>query len=158
MLKIPSAIESLQQLVTRALTDDAKMIAQEALTALGVKKATAVASPGTSPHLMMSYNWNHQQVILRVVEWLQKHCYLVWVDTEQMKGDTVDAMALAVEGSALMLIGVSRAYKESSNCRMEAQYGASPTNSNYSCVQPLALMMNLSALVTFAYRAMLAYR
>ena len=32
-------------------------------------------------------------------------------------------MALAVEGSEVMLIGVSRAYKESSNCRMEAQYG-----------------------------------
>eukprot|EP01043_Picozoa_sp_COSAG02_P089519 COSAG02_NODE_26485_length_631_cov_14161.900376_1_plen_210_part_11 len=31
-------------------------------------------------------------------------------------------MALAVEGSAVVLIGVSRAYKESSNCRMEAQY------------------------------------
>ena len=34
----------------------------------------------------------------------------------------MDAMALAVEGSEVMLIGVSRAYKESSNCRMEAQY------------------------------------
>ena len=72
---------------------------------------------------MMSYNWDHQDVILRVVAWLQAHGYLVWVDTEQMKGSTVDTMALAVEGSEVMLIGVSRAYKESSNCRMEAQYG-----------------------------------
>ena len=71
----------------------------------------------------MSYNWDHQDVILRVVAWLQAHGYLVWVDTEQMKGSTVDTMALAVEGSEVMLIGVSRAYKESSNCRMEAQYG-----------------------------------
>merc|ERR1712100_926887 len=31
-------------------------------------------------------------------------------------------MALAVEGSEVVLIGGSRAYKESSNCRMEAQY------------------------------------
>jgi len=75
------------------------------------------------PHIMMSYNWDHQDAILRVVAWLQAHEYLVWVDTEQMKGSTVDTMALAVEGCALMLIGVSRAYKESSNCRMEAQYG-----------------------------------
>jgi hypothetical protein len=30
-------------------------------------------------------------------------------------------MALAVEGAAVMLVGVSRAYKESNNCRMEAQ-------------------------------------
>merc|ERR1711960_43660 len=91
-------------------------------------KATVAseAEPGSSkppPHIMMSYNWDHQDVILRVVAWLQAHGYLVWVDTEQMKGSTVDTMALAVEGSEVMLIGVSRAYKESSNCRMEAQYG-----------------------------------
>ena len=74
------------------------------------------------PHVMASYNWDHQGVILRVVSALQSRGYLVWVDTEQMKGATVDTMALAVEGSEVVLIGVSRAYKESSNCRMEAQY------------------------------------
>ena len=41
---------------------------------------------GKPPHIMMSYNWDHQDVILRVVAWLQAHGYLVWVDTEQMKG------------------------------------------------------------------------
>ena len=76
----------------------------------------------TPPHVMASYNWDHQEVILRVVTSLQERGYLVWVDTEQMKGATVDTMALAVEGSAVVMIGVSRAYKESSNCRMEAQY------------------------------------
>lgn len=50
-------------------------------------------------------------VILRAVAALQTRGYLVWVDTEQMKGSTVDAMAQAVEGAAVMLIGVSRAYK-----------------------------------------------
>eukprot|EP01046_Picozoa_sp_COSAG06_P028656 COSAG06_NODE_2598_length_6603_cov_35.529982_2_plen_754_part_01 len=74
------------------------------------------------PHVMASYNWDHQDIILRVVTLLQDRGYLVWVDTEQMKGATVDTMALAVEGSEVVLIGVSRAYKESSNCRMEAQY------------------------------------
>ena len=90
------------------------------------QRGTSAAVNDTSnapPHVMMSYNWDHQDVILRVVAWLQAHGYLVWVDTEQMKGATVDMMALAVEGSEVMLIGVSRAYKESSNCRMEAQYG-----------------------------------
>ena len=50
--------------------------------------------------------------------------YLVWGDVEQMRGSTVDTMALAVESSDVVLIGVSRAYmyKESSTCRMEAQY------------------------------------
>ena len=77
------------------------------------------------PHLMASYNWTHQDVILRVVVSLQGRGYLVWVDTEQMKGSTVDAMALAVEGADVMLIGLSRQYKESSNCRMEARKLAS---------------------------------
>jgi hypothetical protein len=39
-----------------------------------------------------------------------------------MQGSTVEAMADAVEGAAVMCYGVSRAYKESANCRMEAQY------------------------------------
>eukprot|EP01046_Picozoa_sp_COSAG06_P022315 COSAG06_NODE_1723_length_8586_cov_69.274420_1_plen_379_part_10 len=59
------------------------------------------------PHVMASYNWDHQDVILRVVTSLQDRGYLVWVDTEQMKGATVDTMALAVEGSEVVLIGVS---------------------------------------------------
>ena len=33
------------------------------------------------------------------------------------------AVALAVEGASVMLVCVSRAYKESSNCRLEANYG-----------------------------------
>ena len=39
-----------------------------------------------------------------------------------MQGSTVEAMAEAVEGAAAVLCGVSQAYKESSNCRLEAQY------------------------------------
>eukprot|EP01043_Picozoa_sp_COSAG02_P059552 COSAG02_NODE_7613_length_2933_cov_40.392378_1_plen_974_part_01 len=91
-----------------------------------LQKQASVVEVGSGrappPHVMVSYNWDHQEVILRVVASLQDRGYLVWVDTEQMKGATVDTMALAVEGSEVVLIGVSRAYKESSNCRMEAQY------------------------------------
>ena len=91
-----------------------------------LQKQASVVDVGSGrpppPHVMVSYNWDHQEVILRVVASLQDRGYLVWVDTEQMKGATVDTMALAVEGSEVVLIGVSRAYKESSNCRMEAQY------------------------------------
>ena len=34
----------------------------------------------------------------------------------------MEAMADAIEGAALMLYGVSLAYKESANCRLEANY------------------------------------
>eukprot|EP01045_Picozoa_sp_COSAG04_P025205 COSAG04_NODE_3266_length_2994_cov_1.822798_1_plen_260_part_10 len=46
------------------------------------KPSDAHSSSGSSkppPHIMMSYNWDHQDVILRVVAWLQAHGYLVWV-------------------------------------------------------------------------------
>jgi hypothetical protein len=101
------------------LEDEGKRVKR---TLPGVDDDTATGQKLAPPHVMVSYNWDHQHVILRVVGSLQARGYLVWIDTEQMKGATVDTMALAVEGSALVLIGVSRAYKESSNCRMEAQY------------------------------------
>ena len=34
----------------------------------------------------------------------------------------MDAMSDAIEGAAVMLYGVSLAYKESANCRLEANY------------------------------------
>ena len=39
-----------------------------------------------------------------------------------MQGSTVEAMSAAVEDCAVMCYGISKAYKESTNCRMEAQY------------------------------------
>ena len=133
----PAVLTAMRSLQQSGLTKEAKQSAEATLFQLeGSDKRVAAPDDdgaGTGldangqtkppPHIMMSYNWDHQDVILRVVAWLQAHGYLVWVDTEQMKGSTVDTMALAVEGSEVMLIGVSRAYKESSNCRMEAQYG-----------------------------------
>eukprot|EP01045_Picozoa_sp_COSAG04_P006490 COSAG04_NODE_320_length_16877_cov_26.485401_1_plen_4766_part_00 len=125
-------MDALRVLVVKSGTKESRERAAGALFELdeearSAKAKALISEPGSSskppPHIMVSYNWDHQHVILRVVAWLQAHGYLVWVDTEQMKGSTVDTMALAVEGSEVMLIGVSRAYKESSNCRMEAQYG-----------------------------------
>ena len=63
------------------------------------------------------------EAVLRVVDSLKARGYDVWVDVQDMSGSTVDAMALAVEGASVMLVCVSRSYKESSNCRLEANYG-----------------------------------
>jgi hypothetical protein len=87
------------------------------------KAAASNGSTRRPKHVMVSYNWDHQPTILRVVAALQARGYDVWVDVEQMKGSTVDTMARAVENAAVMVMGVSRAYKESTNCRLEAQYG-----------------------------------
>eukprot|EP01048_Picozoa_sp_COSAG05_P005418 COSAG05_NODE_321_length_11453_cov_62.107539_2_plen_2300_part_00 len=73
-------------------------------------------------HVMLSYNWDHQPTIKRINTALQARDYAVWIDVEKMQGSTVEAMSAAVEDCAVMCYGISKAYKESTNCRMEAQY------------------------------------
>ena len=79
-------------------------------------------SEGYDAHVMLSYNWNHQDVVKRINKALKRRGYSVWIDIEKMQGSTVEAMANAVEDAAVMCYGISKAYKESTNCRMEAQY------------------------------------
>ena len=45
-----------------------------------------------------------------------------------------------MEGAEVMLIGVSRAYKESSNCRMEAQYGLQKKKAMIPLMMQLSLI------------------
>ena len=77
---------------------------------------------GGAKHVMVSYCWAQQAVVKRVHAALVKRGYSVWIDIEQMRGRRWTSMALAVENAEVMLIGVSREYKESTNCRLEAQY------------------------------------
>ena len=72
--------------------------------------------------VMLSYNWDFQEVIKRINAALKRQRYNVWIDIEKMQGSTVEIMADAVENCAVMCYGVCKAYKESTNCRMEAQY------------------------------------
>jgi hypothetical protein len=48
-------------------------------------------------------------MILRIHSALRKRAYLVWIDTEMMKGSTMDAMSEAIEGSDVICYGVSLA-------------------------------------------------
>eukprot|EP01048_Picozoa_sp_COSAG05_P019267 COSAG05_NODE_2974_length_2448_cov_2.235419_2_plen_289_part_00 len=80
------------------------------------------SSSAAVEHVMLSYNWDHQVAIKRINTALKARNYTVWIDIEKMQGSTVEAMADAVEDCAVMCYGISKAYKESTNCRMEAQY------------------------------------
>jgi len=71
---------------------------------------------------MISYQWDAQEVLVEVKNKLQKSGYRVWMDLEQMGGSTLEAMAKAVENAAVVLVCVSQRYKESPNCRSEAEY------------------------------------
>ena len=76
----------------------------------------------TGNHVMISYQWDAQEVLVEVKNKLQASGYRVWMDLEQMGGSTLEAMAKAVENAAVVLVCVSERYKESPNCRSEAEY------------------------------------
>ena len=79
-------------------------------------------SAETIKHIMLSYNWDHHQAIKRINTALKAREYNVWIDIEKMQGSTVEAMSAAIEDADVMCYGISQAYKESANCRIEAQY------------------------------------
>ena len=76
----------------------------------------------TGNHVMISYQWDSQEVLVEVKNRLQASGYRVWMDLEQMGGSTLETMAKAVEDSSVVLICVSERYKESPNCHSEAEY------------------------------------
>ena len=76
----------------------------------------------TGNHVMISYQWDSQEVLVEVKNRLQASGYRVWMDLEQMRGSTLEAMAKAVENSSVVLVCVSERYKGSPNCRSEAEY------------------------------------
>ncbi|XP_053376302.1 uncharacterized protein LOC128547449 [Mercenaria mercenaria] len=83
-------------------------------------KSCKAASDGT--HIMISYQWDDQELVKDVKKRLTKAGYKVWLDIEEMKGSTLDAMSSAVERSKVVLVFMSRKYKDSRNCRSEAEY------------------------------------
>ena len=74
----------------------------------------------TKKYVMISYSWAQQAGVLRVAAELKARGFTLWVDVEQMQGCTIDAMALAVENAAVVLVCMSKEYKESVNCKYEA--------------------------------------
>jgi len=129
-LKNDAMSDAARQSASAALFELDEEVRQKAkAAAAAAQAATAEATGGSSSdddtsieHVMLSYNWDHQTTIKRINASLQARGYSVWIDIEKMQGSTVEVMADAVEEAAVMCYGISRAYKESANCRLEAQY------------------------------------
>lgn len=73
-------------------------------------------------HIMISYQWGNQKVILQIRDSLREQGFKVWMDVDNIHGSTLQAMAEAVEGAAVVLMCMSQRYKESPNCRTEVEY------------------------------------
>ncbi|XP_052267989.1 uncharacterized protein LOC127869450 isoform X1 [Dreissena polymorpha] len=73
-------------------------------------------------HIFLSYSWSDKVEVLKLRDRLRAEGYAIWIDIEKMGGSTLDAMAHAIENAAVVLICMSEKYKQSPNCRTEAEY------------------------------------
>lgn len=76
-------------------------------------------------HIMLSYNWGNQKILLQIRDRLQEKGLTVWMDVDKMEGSILEAMARAVEDAKIVLVCYSEKYKDSQNCRTEAEYAYS---------------------------------
>jgi hypothetical protein len=126
----PHVVDTLRQLCDRAFGDAAADCARGALMQLtnlsddesGPARTAKLETSASQSHVMMSYQWDSQSTVKRIVAELKRRQYLVWLDVECMQGSIMDAMSAAIEGAAVVLYGVSERYKESANCRLELNY------------------------------------
>ena len=88
----------------------------------------------------MSYQWNQQPTVIRVVEAIKARGFAVWFDLEAMSGSTLDAMAEAIEGACCALVCMTAAYKKSANCRLEGNCACS---ARQPCGLPCASMKDV---------------
>jgi len=86
------------------------------------EKGKATPDDNQEKHIMISYQWDAQRRVVKIKDGLRKLGYRVWLDVEQMHGSTMEAMANAVESSACVVTCISQKYKNSPNCRAEAEY------------------------------------
>ncbi|XP_067664694.1 uncharacterized protein [Haliotis asinina] len=102
-----------------AITQEQKKGNQKMKTNDVVKKDEKLQDAG---HIMISYQWADQKMLVKVKEFLKGHNFKVWMDIDNMEGSTLQAMAEAVQNASVVLVCMSERYKLSLNCRSEAEY------------------------------------
>jgi len=73
-------------------------------------------------HIMISYQWDVQPTMKKLAVMLKSSGYNVWIDVQNMEGSILAAMANAVEQAKVVVVAMSEKYKNSNNCRTEAEY------------------------------------
>jgi hypothetical protein len=96
------------------------------------KASTEANKERPARHIMLSYSWSaNKPLVVSLGNKLKEMGYDIWRDEEgssilpSMSGDVTDMMAEAIQLSHMMIIFVSPEYKESTNCRSEANYARS---------------------------------
>ncbi|XP_072047559.1 uncharacterized protein [Amphiura filiformis] len=73
-------------------------------------------------HILISYQWDHQDRAIKIRDKLQQAGYRVWIDVNMMEDNLLNAMAKGVDEAGAILMCISSKYKASANCQAEANY------------------------------------
>jgi hypothetical protein len=74
-------------------------------------------------HIMFSYSWKQKGRVRHIYDLLEEQYPNVpkWIDINQMQGNIIEAMGDAVENSFIIIIFLSKDYKNSKNCKTESE-------------------------------------
>eukprot|EP00026_Physarum_polycephalum_P004226 Phypoly_transcript_04243.p1 GENE.Phypoly_transcript_04243~~Phypoly_transcript_04243.p1 ORF type:complete len:466 (+),score=56.39 Phypoly_transcript_04243:731-2128(+) len=81
-----------------------------------------VVDTANKKHVMISYNWDDQPIVIQIADAIKEHGYSVWLDIEKMAGSILGTMAQAIENAEIVVMCISQKYKDSPNCRLEGEY------------------------------------
>ena len=78
---------------------------------------TNASDDTTNQHIMISYQWDNQRLAKRIADFLKDRGFKVWLDIYEISGYIMDDMAAGVENASILIICLSRKYKNSPNTR-----------------------------------------
>lgn len=119
LLQDSTVTQALQQVAAEGWEQEARAHAEAALAALVDYQPNPDAQYHEQKHVMLSYQWNVQELVRRIVNELQARDFRTWFDLDNMKGSIVDSMSDAVDNADAMLSCISLAYKESASKFLE---------------------------------------
>ena len=119
-------LATLKTLLTNSSEQRLQRVAEGVLWKLEKEEQDILATKSNSNkkpyHVMLSYSHSDKELCYRIHDRLVKDQFKVWIDREQMHGQTMVAMANAIENSEYVFICMSEAYKQSAYCQSEAHY------------------------------------
>ena len=74
-------------------------------------------------HIMFSYSWDNKDNVRHIYDLLEQEFPNIpkWIDINQMQGNIMETMNDAVENAFVIIIFLSKSYKNSKNCKTESE-------------------------------------
>lgn len=102
-----------------------KSVKKENIPQLRFKTLRELSNPDAienQKHIMISYNQESRDLCEKIKNELEKIGYKIWIDLKSANKLSLDSIAEAIENSSCVLICMTEKYKQSSDCRAEAEY------------------------------------